>query len=94
MQKVTNGKQAFDYSYKLRKYFDNSFYKDIVKELSGSLYNSRSFPIGEMDEERYHICYNIIYVLYHADEDIFLRYCDELKQKCLENLVKEIIKGY
>lgn len=101
LQKVTNGKQAFDYSYKLRKYFDNSFYKDIVKELSGSLYNSRSFPIGEMDEERYHICYNIMYVLYHADEDIFLRYCDELKQKCdrmsahrLENLVKEIIKGY
>lgn len=101
LQKVTNGKQAFDYSYKLRKYFDNSFYEDIVKELSGSLYNSRSFPIGEMDEERYHICYNIMYVLYHADEDIFLRYCDELKQKCdhmsahrLEDLVKEIIKGY
>lgn len=65
LQKFTNGKQAFDYSYKLRKYFDNSFYEDIVKELSGSLYNSRSFPIGEMDEERYHICYNIMYVLYH-----------------------------
>lgn len=101
LQKVTSGKQAFDYSYKLRKYFDNSFYRDIVKELSKSLYNRKSFPIGEMDDERYHTCYNIMYVLYHADGDKFLQYCDGLKLKCdhmsahrLEDLVKEIIKGY
>lgn len=101
LQVVTSGKQAFDYSYKLRKYFDSSFYRDIVKELSARLYNSKSFPIGEMDDERYHTCYNIMYVLYHADENRFLQYCDELKLECdhmsvhrLENLIKEIVKGY
>lgn len=101
LQKVTSGRQAFEYSYKLRKYFDNSFYRETVKELSVCLYNSKSFPIDEMDDERYHTCYNIMYVLYHSDEDKFFRYCDELKLKCdhmsgyrLEDLVKELIKGY
>lgn len=99
LKNTTHGKQAFEYSYKLRNYFDNSFYRDIIKKKIEDLYNRKSFPVDDMNNERYHTCYNIMYVLYHTDEEKFLRYCDELKQKCdnmsahrMQVLVEEIVK--
>lgn len=95
----TQGKTAFNYSYKLRNCFDNEYYKEIVKRELEPLYNKNSFPIDLMSEDKYHTCYNIMYVLYHADNEKFLHYCDELKQSCdkmaihrITVLMKEIVK--
>ena len=99
LENNTHGKQAFDYSYNLRRYSENIFYKDIVKKKLAPLYNKNSFPIDLMSEEKYHTCYNIMYVLYHADNEQFLQYCEKLKQSCdnmaahrVTVLIKEIVK--
>lgn len=100
LQKPTNGDQAFEYSYKLRNYFENTLYRNIIKENASGLYNRNSFPINVMNDRHYHTCYNIMYVLYHINEEKFLRYCDELKQNCdnmsahrIQILTEEIIKN-
>ena len=96
----TKDKQAYDFSYRLRKCFQSSFYRDIVKEYAEKLYSTNSFPVGNIVDNQYHTCYNIMYVLYHLDCTRFLKYCDELLKECdkmsahrLDVLVKEIIKG-
>ena len=95
----TQGKTAFNYSYKLRNRFDNNYYKEIVKRKLEPLYNKNSFPIDLMSEDKYHTCYNIMYVLYHSDNEKFLHYCEEIKKSCdkmaihrITVLMKEIIK--
>lgn len=80
--KNTQGKRAFEYSYNLRKNFENNNFREIVKKNLTPLYNRNSFPIDSMSEEKWHTCYNIMYVLYHADNEKFLQYCEELKQNC------------
>ena len=96
----TKGKQAYDFSYRLRKCFQSSFYRDIVKEHAEKLYNRNAFPIGSIDNNQYHTCYNIMYILYHLDTERFLAYCDEVVEDCdkmsahrIDVLVKEITKG-
>lgn len=44
------------------------------------LYNKTSFPVGDVDQNRYHTCYNIMYLLYHADKEKFLNYCTDIKK--------------
>ena len=63
------------------------------------LYNRISFPVDDVDEDRYHTCYNIMYVLYHSDAEKFLQYCEKIKEDCdnmsrhrIEVLVEEIVK--
>lgn len=99
LKNSTQGEKAFDYAFKLRKCFDNYYYKKIVKSMAEELYDKKSFPLDEMNEERYHTCYNIMYVLYHTDNEKFLQYCEQLKQDCdkmaahrLGVLKKEIVK--
>lgn len=99
LKNSTQGKRAFDYSYKLRNCYSNSYYCEIVKSMAVELYNEKSFPLNEMNDERYHTCYNIMYILYHIDNEKFLQFCDELKLNCdkmaahrLDVLKKEIIK--
>ena len=65
----------------------------------GDLYNRNSFPVDIVDNIRYSTCYNIMYILYHANQERFLQYCDELKQDCdrmsahrIKVLVEEIIR--
>ena len=62
-------------------------------------YNRISFPVDNVDEDRYHTCYNIMYVLYHSDAEKFLQYCEKIKEDCdhmsrhrIEVLVEEIVK--
>lgn len=95
---ATSDRKAFEYSYKLRECFENSFYRDLVKQKSGRLYSTTSFPIDDMNENKYHTCYNIMYILYHIDEKRFLKYCDDLTcdkmaAHRVEKLVNEIVKG-
>ena len=101
LSKTTKGEKAFQYSYKLREYFGNTCYRDIIKEIAGGLYNRKSFPVDDIDVKQYSTCYNIMYVLYHIDEDKFLAYCEGLSKECdkmsahrLNVRMQDIIKGY
>ena len=73
LKKTTHGKRAYEYSYKLRNNFDSSYYQDIIISEIDKLYNRISFPVDNVDEDRYHTCYNIMYVLYHLDAEKFLQ---------------------
>ena len=91
--------KAYEYSYKLRNNFDSSYYHDIIISEIDNLYNKISFPVDNVDEDRYHTCYNIMYVLYHSDAEKFLQYCEKIKEDCdnmsrhrIEVLVEEIVK--
>lgn len=99
LKNTTHGKKAYDYSYKLRKYFDSSYYHELIMSETETLYNRISFPVDEVDEDRYHTCYNIMYILYRSNADKFQNYCDKIKKECdnmsrhrIEVLVNEIIK--
>ena len=99
LKKTTHGKRAYEYSYKLRNNFDSSYYQDIIISEIDKLYNRISFPVDNVDEDRYHTCYNIMYVLYHSDAEKFLQYCEKIKEDCdhmsrhrIEVLVEEIVK--
>lgn len=101
LSKTTKGEKAFEYSYKLREYFGNTYYRDIIKEMAVDLYNRKSFPVDDIDVKQYDTCYNIMYVLYHTDEEKFLAYCEELSKECdrmsayrLDLRMQDIIKGY
>ena len=87
----TQGKQAYDYSYNLRKYFKNVYFKEIVKKKVAPLYNKNSFPIDLMNEDKWHTCYNIMYVLYNTDKDKFEQCCEELKQNCDKMAIHRIM---
>ena len=69
---TTHGEKAYQFSYKLRNYFSNSYYHEIIMTKVDQLYNTTSFPVGDVDQNRYHTCYNIMYLLYHADKEKFL----------------------
>lgn len=97
----TTGEEAYNLSYKVREYFNSSFYREYISENIEKLYGSKSFPIGRIDEMQYHTCYNIMYVLYQKDSEKFLAYCDELSNTCdemskhrMDTLVRELVKGY
>lgn len=99
LHETTKGQKAFEYSYKLRNCFDSFTYRDLIKHSVGCLYDRKSFPADEIDETRYHTCFNIMYVLYKADKDKFLQYCEELSCVCdhmsnhrIKEIVGQIIK--
>lgn len=78
----TEGEQAYQYSYFLRNFVDNSYLKDAISGNIDAIYNEKSFPICNVTEEKYRTSRNIMYVLYHDNKDRLLAYCDELKNQC------------
>lgn len=101
LQETTKGNQAYEYSCKLCKYFNNTDYKDIIKKSIDGLLDKKSFPVDDLDEKKYHTCYNIMYILFHTDSDKFLEFCGELGNSCdcmavyrIDYLTKELIRGY
>ena len=99
LKSTTQGKKAYEFSYKLRNYFNNSYYHEIIITKIDQLYNRISFPVDNVDENKYHTCYNIMYVLYHSDQEKFLNYCTDIIKDCdnmsrhrIEVLREEIIK--
>lgn len=82
LSKNTHGKRAYQYSSTLRKFVNNSLFKDAVSNNVDALYNENSFPINNVTEQQYETAYNIMYVLYHENKDRFLNYCTEIKTRC------------
>ncbi len=94
----TNSDLAYQYSYNLRQFIRNSYYKECVFGNIESLYNEKSFPINDVTESQYHTSYNIMYVLYTENKERFLQYCNEIKKTCdhmathrIDVLLKEIM---
>ena len=90
------GKQ---YSYELRKYYENNESKKILQKYIDKLYNIKFFPVTDMNDDKYHTCYNVMSLLYRADSDKFLKYCDEIEcdrmaRYRLEKLVEKIVRNY
>lgn len=99
LKETTKGKQAFEYSRKLREYCEDIYYREIIKESIDELYDRKSFPVDEIDSVQYHTCYNIMSVIYHVNHDEFLEYSDKLSKECdhmsahrMDVLIQEIIK--
>lgn len=93
----THSDIAYQYSYNLRQFISNSYYKDALSGKVEKLYNRKSFPIDDVTETQYHTAYNIMYVLYIENKEKFLQYCDEIKNTCdhmashrIDVLLKEI----
>jgi len=78
----THGEQAYQYSYTLRRFVDNTFFQNVISGSVDALYNEKSFPVHSVTEQQYRTAYNIMYVLYHENKDRFLGYCNELKTRC------------
>lgn len=93
----THGDLAYDYSYNLRNFMNNSYYKKAVSGNIDELYNKKSFPIDDVTETQYRTSYNIMNVMYMENRERFLQYCNELKKSCdhmarhrIDVLLKEI----
>lgn len=95
LTKKTSDRKAFEYSYKLKKDFDNSSYKKMIRQKAEQLYTPGSFPIEDMNENKNYTCYNIMYILYHADQEKFLRYCRELDcDKMAAYRIRHIVEAF
>lgn len=77
-----NGRRAFENSYQLRQCYQNTYYCEIVKANSAKLLRRESFPIDEMTEEKYHTCYNVLYILRKTDQDKYDQFVEELLEQC------------
>lgn len=93
----THSDLAYQYSYNLRQFINNSYYKDAIAGNIEKLYNKKSFPIDDVTETQYHTAYNIMKVMYIENKERFLQYCDEIKNTCdhmaihrIDVLLKEI----
>ena len=93
----THGDLAYDYSYNLRNFMNNTYYKKAVSGNIDELYNKKSFPIDDVTETQYRTSYNIMNVMYMENRERFLQYCNELKKSCdhmarhrIDVLLKEI----
>lgn len=93
----THGELAYDYSYNLRSFMNNTYYKKAVSGNIDELYNKKSFPIDDVTETQYRTSYNIMNVMYMENRERFLQYCNELKKSCdhmarhrIDVLLKEI----
>lgn len=95
----TFDRKTFEYSYELRKYYENNESKKILQKYIDKLYNIKFFPVTDMSDDKYHTCYNVMSLLYRADSDKFLKYCDEIEcdrmaRYRLEKLVEKIVRNY
>lgn len=83
-------KLAYEYSYKLREYYNNTFFKEIICDVIDTLYCEKSFPIDDMNDTNYHTSYNLMYILYNVDAQRFDACCEAVKDTC-DNMAKHRI---
>lgn len=67
-------RKAFEYSYELRKCYENNEDKIILQRHLDKLYNIKFFPVTNMSDDKHHTCYNVMSILYRADRERFLKY--------------------
>ncbi len=97
LSEETHGDLAYDYSFNLRSFMNNTYYKKAVSGNIDELYNKKSFPIDDVTETQYRTSYNIMNVMYMENRERFIQYCNELKKSCdhmarhrIDVLLKEI----
>ena len=67
----------------------------MIRQKAEQLYTPGSFPIEDMNENKNYTCYNIMYILYHADQEKFLRYCRELDcDKMAAYRISQIVEAF
>lgn len=93
------GEHAYEYSYQLKNYSENMYFKDIVFERVEDLYNKELLPICNVNQQRYWLSYNIMRILYCADKDKLVAFCNDVKARCdkmaahrIDVVLKEIDK--
>lgn len=98
---ATSDRKAFEYSYELRKCYENNEGKKILEKHLDKLYNIKFFPATDMSDDKRYTCYNVMSILYCADSDRFLEYCDEIECDCdrmaryrMNKLVEEILRNF
>ena len=92
-------RKAFEYSYTLRKCYEDNEDKKILQKHLDKLYNVKFFPVTNMSDDKRDTCYNVMSILYRADRDRFLKYCDGIEcdrmaQYRMDKLVEEIKRNY
>ena len=102
LQKNIIGKVAYNYSYWLRKWYtEHDKVKTTIDEECELLFTVQAFPTGNITNERYSICYNIITILYLHDRVEFkIRYekmkseFDKMTVNRVKNILREIDEEY
>lgn len=92
-------RKTFEYSYELKKCYENNKDRKIVQKHLDKLYNIKFFPVTDMSDDKYHTCYNVMSILYRADSDKFLEYCagiecDRMARYRMDKLVEEILSNF
>ncbi len=92
-------RKAFEYSYELKKWYENNEGKEILQKHINKLYNIKFFPVKDMSDDKRFACYNVMSILYREDSDRFLEYCggiecDRMAKYRIEKLVEEIVRNY
>lgn len=79
--------------------------KDILQKYEEKvidrIYYIKFFPVTNMSDDKRYTCYNVMSILYCADSDRFLEYCDEIECDCdrmaryrMNKLVEEILRNF
>ena len=87
--------RVYEMSQKLRSFYGNAYYKDIVDEKADRLFCKSSFPIENVDKNRYYTCVNILYVLWKCDDEKLKKYvkqleCDNMARHRIKCIIKEL----
>ncbi len=92
---TASDRKTFEYSYELRKCYEDNEDRKIVHKHLDKLYHIKFFPVADMSDDKYETCYNVMRILYCADRDRFLKYCEEIEcdrmaRYRIDRLVKKI----
>lgn len=94
LRQTTSDQKAFEYSFKLRKDFQDGRNQKLIKQKAEQLYTRNSFPIDDMNDNKNHTCYNIMYILYHANQVRFSQYWKELEcDKMAGYRIRQIVEA-
>lgn len=92
-------RKTFEYSYELKKCYENNENRKIIQKHLDKLYNVKFFPVADMSDDKHYTCYNVMSILYRANSDKFLEYCDgiecdKMARYRIDNLVQKIMRNF
>lgn len=101
LKKITNNELAYDYSYDLRKCYESTYYRSIIDDRIEELLIRSSFPIDNVNDYKYRVSYNILFVLEKHDNSKLMEFCDRITTECdhmagnrIRVVIENIIRGY